>query len=294
MKVLKFPTSATENQKRAVMSCRTFLSYEPDFSPNIKALPMREIFARVKAHVKAEKAAKEEVGSFKTIPNPGRSDPSGRFHQGQSSTPMVDDGVQYNDDLAECMRLHDLNITGTGDVHAPLAETGSVPLTPGEKWEAEMEGHEEEVLEDISSSEAMAALHAEIEGLKARERAAQQDALRAAPGTREDYFKTPAATSNLTQFSRQASDPLDRMRQMQFAEETPKPKASPATSKKPPLSGTAMVGKALNAFEDEKQAIQLTADSPWNASQGALEVERQFSTVSAMLVARCWLWRLSS
>jgi hypothetical protein len=52
------------------------------------------------------------------------------------------------------------------------------------------------------------------------------------------------------------------MRQMQFAEETPKPKASPATSKKPPLTRTAMVGKVLNAFEDEKQGIQLTADSP--------------------------------
>ena len=276
MTVLRMPKGATENQKRAVMSCRTFLTYEPDFSPNIKALPMREIFARVKAHVKAEKAAKEAAGSFKTIPNPGRSDPSGRFHQSQSNAPMVDEGAQYNDDLAECMRLHDLNISGIGDVHAPLAETGAAPLTPGEKWEAEMEGHEEEVLEEISSSEAMAALHAEIEGFKARERAAQQDALRAAPGTREDYFKTPAATSNLTQFSRMASDPLDRMRQLQFAEKTPMPKPSPATSKKPPLSGTAMVGKALNAFEDEKQAIQLTADSPWNAIKVLLKSSGNF------------------
>ena len=112
----------------------------------------------------------------------------------------------------------------------------------------------------------MAKLQAEIEGSKVRERAAQQDALRTAPGTRvEDYFKTPAATSNLTQFSRESSTPLDRMRQLQLAEETPEPKAPPTASKKPPLTGTAMVGKALNAFEDEKQAIQLTADSPWNA-----------------------------
>ena len=259
------PKGTTENQKRAVMSCRTFLDYEPDFSPNIKALPMRELFAKVKAHVNAEKAAKEAKGSFKTTPKPWRSDPNGRFHQGQSNAPMVDEGEQYHDDLAECMRLHELS--GVGDVHAPLVETEAteVLMTPGEKWEAEMAGHEEEVLEEISGAEAMAALQAEIEGFKARERAAQQDALRTAPGTREDFFKTPAATSNLTQFSRQASTPLDRMRQMQFAEETPKPKASPATSKKPPLTGTAMVGKALNAFEDEKQAIQLTADSPWNA-----------------------------
>jgi hypothetical protein len=163
-KTLDMPKGTTDNQKRAVMSCRTFLDYEPDFSPNIKALPIRKLFAKVKAHVNAEKAAKEAKGSFKTTPKPWRSDPNGRFHQGQSNAPMVDEGEQYHDDLAECMRLHELK--GVGDVLAPLAETEAteVPLTPGEKWEAEMAGHEEEVLEEISGAEAMAALHAEIEG----------------------------------------------------------------------------------------------------------------------------------
>jgi hypothetical protein len=178
---------------------------------------------------------------------------------------MIDGGELYHDDLVECMRLHELS--GIDDVHAPLVETEAVevPMTPGERREAEMAGHEKKVLEEIFGAEALRKVQAELEGFKARERAAQQGTLHTAPGTRENYFKTPAVTSNLTQFSRQASTPLDRMRQMKFAEETPKPKASPATSKKPPLTGTAMVGKALNAFEDEKQAIQLTADSPWNA-----------------------------
>ena len=56
-KTLDMPKGTIDNQKRAVMSCRTFLEYEPDFSPNSKALPMRELFSKVKAHVAAEKAA---------------------------------------------------------------------------------------------------------------------------------------------------------------------------------------------------------------------------------------------
>ena len=72
------------------MSCRTFLEYEPDFAPNIAALPMRELFTKLKAHVAAEKAAKESKASFKTTPNPGRSDPDGRFSKGQTSAPMVE------------------------------------------------------------------------------------------------------------------------------------------------------------------------------------------------------------
>ena len=264
-KDLEMPKGTSENQKRAVMSCRTFLEDEPDFSPNIKALPMRELYAKVKAHVAAEKAAKEAKGSFKTTPKPWRSDPDGRFHQGQSNAPIVDDEKQYHDDIEECMRRHELS--DTGEVHMPLVETEAVeiPMTPGEKWEAVMAGHEEEMLEEISGAEALAKLQAELEGFKARERAAQQDALRSAPGTREDFFKTPAATNNLTQFSQQGATPLDRMRQTQFEEESPKPKVAPATTKKPPLTANAMVGKALTAFEDEKQQVQLLADSPWNA-----------------------------
>ena len=273
---LSMPKGTTDNQKRVVMTCRTFLTYEPDFAPNIKALPMKELFAKVKAHVNAEKAAKEEKGSFRTTPKPWRSDPNGRFHQGQSSAPMIDNEACY-DELEEYMRRTDLS--GTGEVHAPLTEIGAgeLPLTPGEKWEAEMADHAEEVLEEISGAEHLAKLQAEIEGFKVRERAAQQDALRMAPpGTREDYFKTPAATSSLTQFSRASSTPLDRMRQMQLADETPEPKAPPATSKKPPMTGAAHVGKALNAFEDEKQAIQVTADSPWNAVKVLLKSSGNF------------------
>ena len=78
-KDLSYPKGTIENQKRPVMSCRTFLEYEPDLSPNIAALPMKELFAKLKAHVAAEKAAKESKASFKTTPNPGRSDPNGRF-----------------------------------------------------------------------------------------------------------------------------------------------------------------------------------------------------------------------
>ena len=97
--------------------------------------------------------------------------------------------------------------------------------------------------------------------------------LRLAPAR---IFKNPAATSNLTQFSQKASTPMDRMRQMQFAEESPKPKESPATSKKPSSSGNALVGKALSAFEAEKQEIQLTADSPWNAIKVLLKSSGNF------------------
>ena len=184
-KTLAMPKGTTDNQKRAVMSCRTFLEYEPDFSPNIKALPMREIFRKVKAHVDAEKAAKEAKGSFKTTPKPWRSDPDGRFHQGQSNAPMVDGGGQYHDDLQECMRLHDLSLSGAGEVHAPLleADVEEVPMTPGDKWMAEMAGHEEEVLEEITGAEVLKKVQDELEALK---RAVQQDALRSAPGTRED------------------------------------------------------------------------------------------------------------
>ena len=127
-KDLAIPKGTSDNQKKVVMTCRTFLTYEPDFAPNIKALSMKEIFIKVKAHVNAEKAAK---GSFKTTPKPWRSDPNNRFHQGQSSAPMIDGNEVYYDDLEEYMRATE----GTGEVHAPLMETvaGDAPLTAGEK-----------------------------------------------------------------------------------------------------------------------------------------------------------------
>ena len=262
-KNLPMPKGTTDNQEWAVKTCRIFLQYEPDFAPNIKALPMKEIFIRTKAHVDAEKAAKKAKGSFRPRPNPGRSDPDNRFH-GQSSTPMVDGVEVYFDDLAECMRLHELNLQGDGEVHAPLVEEAveEDPMTPGEQWAADMDGHEEEALAEISGAEELKKVQTELEALK---RAVHQDALRAAPGTREDFFKTPASTTNLTHFSQRASTPMDRMRQMQLAEESPMPKESPATSKKPPASANALVGKVLSAFEAEKQEIKITADSPWNA-----------------------------
>ena len=123
-------------------------------------------------------------------------------------------------------------------------------MTPGEQWAADMDGHEEEALAEISGAEELKKVQTELEALK---RAVHQDALRAAPGTREDFFKTPASTTNLTHFSQRASTPMDRMRQMQLAEESPMPKESPATSKKPPASANALVGKVLSAFEAEKQ-----------------------------------------
>ena len=88
---LQIPIDTSVTQRKVVMSCRTFLTYEPNFSPNIKALPIRELFVKVRAHVAAEKTAKEAKRSFKRTPNPGRSDPNGRFHQGQSNAPIVDD-----------------------------------------------------------------------------------------------------------------------------------------------------------------------------------------------------------
>ena len=218
-KSLPMPKGTTDNQERAVKTCRVFLTYEPDFAPNIKALSMKEIFIRTKAHVDAEKAAKQEKGSFRSRPNPGRSDPNNRFH-GQASTPMVDGVEVYHDELEECMRLHALGLQGEGEIHAPLAEApvGGVPMTPGEQWEADVEGHEEEILAEISGAEELMKVQAELVALK---QAVHQDALRAAPGTREDYFKTPASTTNLTHFSQRASTPMDRMRQMQLADESP-------------------------------------------------------------------------
>ena len=130
------------------MSCRTFLEYEPNFSPNIAALPMRELFAKLKAHVAAERAAKEAKASFKTTPNPGRSDPNGRFSNGQTSVPLVEFDqrlARYHDDLELSMAKFEAGFAG--DVHLPLVEgaAAEVPLTPGEKWEAEIAGHEEEL-----------------------------------------------------------------------------------------------------------------------------------------------------
>ena len=274
-KLLDMPKGTTENQKRTVMTCRTFLEYEPDFSPNIKALQMRDVFAKVKEHVNAEKAAKLAKGSFKTTPKPWRSDPDGRFHQGNSNAPMVDEAGKYNDDIEEYMRRSEINTAG--DVHMPLVDGVEVePMTAGEKWEAQMSGHEGEIPEEVSGAEALAALQAELEGFRARERAAELEAARSAPGTREDYFKTPAATSHLVQFSQHGGTPEDRMRQLQFATETPEPKAAPATVKKPPMAANAMFGKALTAFESEKQEVQIKADSPWNAISVLLRTSGNF------------------
>ena len=157
------------------MSCRTFLEYEPDFSPNIAALPMRELFTKLKAHVAAEKAAKESKASFKTTPNPGRSDPNNRFSNGQTNVPLVDQGAaSYHDELEASMARHEAGFSG--EVHVPLVDgvEVEVPLTPGEKWEAEMAGHEDEMMHDMSSgAEALAAVQAELDGYRARERAAQ-------------------------------------------------------------------------------------------------------------------------
>ena len=120
--------------------------------------------------------------------------------------------------------------------------------------------------------EVMAALQAEIEGLRAREGAARLEAERTAPGTRENFFQTPAAASNLTQRSEQGGALMDILRQIQFAENipTPKPKESSGSSKMPQRTANALVGKALTAFEDKNQKVQIQADSPWNAViQGA-------------------------
>ena len=56
----------------------------------------------------------------------------------------------------------------------PLVDGAEVePLTAGEKWEAQMSGHEGGVPEEISGAEVLAALQAELEGFRARECAAQ-------------------------------------------------------------------------------------------------------------------------
>ena len=118
-------------------------------------------------------------------------------------------------------------ISGAGDVHMPLVEGVEIEsMTAGEKWEAQMSGHEGEVPEEVSGAEALAELQAELESFRARERAAQLETERSAPATREDFFKTPAATSNLVQFSHHGGTPEDRIRQIQFATESPKPKAA--------------------------------------------------------------------
>ena len=104
----------TENQKRTIMSCRTFPEYEPDFSPNTAALPMR-LFPKLKAHVIAKKAAKESKASFKTTPNSGRSDPDGRFSRGQMSASMVefDKGFAgYPDELEFSMARFEAGVSG--------------------------------------------------------------------------------------------------------------------------------------------------------------------------------------
>jgi hypothetical protein len=103
----------------------------------------------------------------------------------------------------------------------------------------------------------MAALQAEMEGLSAREEAARVEAGRAAPGTHENFFQTLAAASNLTQRSEQGGTPMDLLRQIQFAgnSPTPKPTESSGSSKTPQRTAKALVGKALTAFEDEKQRL---------------------------------------
>ena len=96
---------------------------------------MRELFAKLKAHVAANKAATETKASFKTTPNPGRSDPDGRFSNGQTRVPLV--GLdqmlaRYHNDLESSMAKFEAGFSG--DVHLPLVEgaAAEVPLTPGE------------------------------------------------------------------------------------------------------------------------------------------------------------------
>jgi hypothetical protein len=257
-KAIPFPARSSEANKHVVIKCRDFIDLEPSFLPNIKALAMGAIYAKVRELNAKIKELKE---AHKTTPNPGRSDPGNRFSRAnnQVSAPLVD-GADEIDALEAEMARHELGLIGTGDIAAPLAEGSPV---------AEDASYDNETAADMFA-DLQTKLEEQMEKVRALEAAEALRTARLPPATRPNMFLTPASTDNLTARSPEGpnTSPFNLMRQIQSAGEKPAASAVPSEPKplaKSNLSGVALAGKAIVKFEEEKRDIAVLGDSPGHA-----------------------------
>jgi hypothetical protein len=257
-KAIPFPARASESNKWVVNRCREFIDFEPSFLPNIKAITMGEVYAKLREHNAKNKELRQ---AHKVPPNPGRSDPANRFNGGrkQVSVPLAELADEM-DELEAEMARHERGLIGTGDVSAPLAE--AEPAADGTTDDAETAA---DMLADMQSK-----LEEQMEKVRALEAAEEQRFARLPPDTRPNMFQTPASMASLAARSPEGSNtsPYNLMRQMQSAGDQPVVPVVPIEPKplsKSKLSGTALAGKAIAQYEEEKRDITMLAESPGHA-----------------------------
>jgi chromosome segregation ATPase len=174
------PAKCSESNKHVVNKCREFIDFEPSFLPNVKAITMGEVYAKVREHNAKLKELKQ---AHKVVPNPGRSDPNNRFHGGkkQVSAPLAELADEI-DELEAEMARHERGLIGTGDVSAPIAE--ATPAADAANDDAETAA---DMLADMQSK-----LEEQMEKVRALEAAEAQRFARLPPDTRPNMFQTPA------------------------------------------------------------------------------------------------------